>query len=88
MALAVDPATAKAKLAEITSHRDNAKKILERFRDTDIQMTSGAWQGNASGVHLKKSDANDAEFNQIIALLDSTIAAAEQGINNVASNDG
>ncbi len=87
MGLKISPQEAMKKLDEVKSHRDEAKKILQNFRDTNVQMTSGAWQGDASRVHLQKSDANDQEFDQIIALLDRTVQAAETGIRNALSAD-
>ncbi|MGC4936051.1 hypothetical protein ACLQ3C_20480 [Gordonia sp. DT30] len=87
MGLKISPQEAKAKLSDVKDKRDHAKQLLQKFRDTDVEMTGGAWQGDASHVHLQKSNANDEEFNQIIALLDRTVEAAETGINNAVSGD-
>ncbi|WP_279102752.1 hypothetical protein [Gordonia bronchialis] len=87
MGLKISPEEAMKKLDEVKSHRDQAKQVLTNFRDTNVQMTGGAWQGDASRVHLQKSDVNDQEFDQIIALLDRTVDAAETGIRNALSAD-
>ena len=60
---------------------------LEAELDADVEMTGGAWQGDASHVHLQKTHANQEEFGQIIALLDRTVDAAETGINNAVAGD-
>lgn len=85
--LSIPPTEALKVLVEVRDCRDRAKKILVQFRDSTEQMTSGAWQGEASKVHLTKTDNNDQEFNQIIALLDRTVEAAETGINNALKAD-
>ncbi|RPA58075.1 hypothetical protein EF294_16895 [Gordonia oryzae] len=87
MGLKISPQEAKAKLSDIKDKRDHAKQLLQKFADADVEMTGGAWQGDASHVHLQKTHANQEEFGQIIALLDRTVDAAETGINNAVAGD-
>jgi WXG100 family type VII secretion target len=87
MTVALTPAEADQKIAQINDARDQAVSKLKQIENSQQSMLSSAWQGGSASKYGNTSQQQQEDFNQIITSLNDIVEKGSTHIRSISHQD-